>query len=181
MRFRKNPGEHVAIVAVLFIALMLAGCAGSTETAFGGSDGTTAGSGRSSSPPGSPPPGSEPVTQAADGVISTTQSVGAATQLGKPVDNLVVTVGSSVAGLGNDITRSSNQPVVGAAGGVVSATGATLQAAGGAVNGPAGSGRIGMLSPVNAAVSSLAGQGGSFVQNVGVIAPLTGLLSGIAR
>jgi hypothetical protein len=173
LQLKKTPVEHVAIAAALFIALTLAGCAGSTETAFGGSNGTAGGS--------SPPPGSEPITQAADGVIGTTRSVGAATQLGKPIDNLVVTVGSSVAGLGNDITRSSNQPVVGAAGGVVSATGATLQAAGGAVNGPAGSGRSGMLSPVNTAVNSLAGQGGSFVQNVGVIAPLTGLLSGIAR
>ncbi|WP_293780042.1 collagen-like triple helix repeat-containing protein [uncultured Oxalicibacterium sp.] len=133
-------------------------------------------------------------------VTSLTHQIGGTTGLGRPVNNLLETIGGNVAGLGIGIT-DSNTPVVSNLGGVVTATGDTVSILGillqpendvgtnqglasllspitgilGGKIGAIGNGsNDGLLAPVTSLVSGLTGN-----QGAGVLAPVTDVLGGL--
>jgi len=62
---------------------------------------------------------------------SLTQTVGSATGLGAPVNNLLTTLGNVLDSDGHTLASTGNNPLATGLGGVVSATGTTLASAGG--------------------------------------------------
>lgn len=117
----------------------------------------------------------------ADTTLSLTQAVGASTGLGKPVDNLLIRVGTGVDGIGDSVT-ATNVPVLLEAGQVVSGVGGAVAILGGAVNAPEGTpapaGLNGVLAPVTTALGGITG-GATGGDTGGLLAPVTTLVGGL--
>lgn len=109
-------------------------------------------------------------------VTSLTHQVGGATGLGEPVNNLLGTVGGTVAGLGHNIS-ASDTPVVNSLGRVVTATGNTVSMLGILLNPEEGQGTDVGLGSLLAPVSGLLGGGLGDIGGIGGDSPVGGLLT----
>ncbi|KND60650.1 PE_PGRS family protein [Candidatus Burkholderia verschuerenii] len=117
---------------------------------------------------------SQAITPITAMVGTTTQTVGAATGLGQPVNNLLTALGGGLAQAGQNIAGSGGDLLVSGVGNLVSATGQTVASAGGLVNGTPGSNP---LAPITGLLSGVAGSGtGTGTGAGGVLAPVAGLL-----
>lgn len=116
-------------------------------------------------------------------LTDTTQTVGGATGLGVPVDNLLTKLGNTVA-TGGSMLTNANKPIVSPLGGVVTEAGKTVAAAGvllnnrnGTAGGAGGNPLGGLLNglPLAGAAGSGGGGGGA----AGALAPVTGLVGSV--
>jgi hypothetical protein len=115
-------------------------------------------------------------------LLRTTEQVGEASGLGRPVRNILTTVGGAVNQLGVQVVGDGKTPVISPVGQVVANTGTSVAILGGAFvtsSGTSADGSVGLgglLTPVTGLLGGLGNGGGSSNELLG---PVTGLLGGL--
>jgi hypothetical protein len=108
-------------------------------------------------------------------LTDTTQTVGGATGLGVPVDNLLTKLGNTVA-TGGSMLTNAGKPIVSPLGGVVTETGKTVAAAGVLLNNRNGTGGGTGGNPLGGLLNSLPVANASGSGGTNPLAPVTGLV-----